>query len=109
MILNVWIKSDGLVEINRITSTILTLMGKFPGHELDQFMENSSKIEHLVEKWYLKNSGAWHRPISGKLIQIWTGYQEIGPAHALEIEISKNSGYVFQKSVRVTPRKDFYR
>ena len=23
MILNVWIKSDGLVEINRITSTIL--------------------------------------------------------------------------------------
>ena len=28
---------------------ILTLIGKFPGHEQDRFLENSSKTEHLVE------------------------------------------------------------
>ena len=69
MILNVWIKSDGLVEINRITSTILTLIGKFPVHELDWFMENSSKIKHLDENhisWILgRDTGR----ITGKLIQ----------------------------------------
>ena len=27
--------------------------------------------------------------MSGKLIQIWTGFPEIGPAHASEIEILK--------------------
>ena len=44
------------------------------GHYTGRFQENSSKIEHLVERWYSKNSGAWHRPISGKLIQIWSKY-----------------------------------
>ena len=28
----------------------LTLIGKFPGYELDRFMENSSKTEQLVKK-----------------------------------------------------------
>ena len=45
------------------------------------FLENSSKTEHLVEKYYLTNSGTWNRPISFKY------------------------GWVFQKSVCVTPRK----
>ena len=90
---------------------LLTLIGKFPGYELDWFiknssnknhwylfsflqisgtswadswkthpivnfeileyntgwfLENSSKIEHQVEKWNLTNPGAWHRPITGK-------------------------------------------
>ena len=85
-------------------------MGKFPGHELDlwkthpivnfrilghdtgRILENSSKIEYLVEKWDSKNSGAWHRPISGKFIHqflwvsvivkyrshIWMSFPEIG-------------------------------
>ena len=35
------------------------------------------------------DSGARHRPIAGKLIQIWTSFPEIGLAHAPEIEISK--------------------
>ena len=60
----------------------LTLITKYPGHELDRFLENSSKIEHLVEKWYSKNSRVWHRPISGKDTQIWTSFPEIGPLRA---------------------------
>ena len=32
-------------------------------HGTGQFLENSSKIEHLVEKLYSKNSEAWYRPI----------------------------------------------
>ena len=52
------------------------------GHETGQFLENSSKIEHFVVKWYSKNSEAYNRPISGKFIQIWTSFPEIGLAHA---------------------------
>ena len=59
------------------------------GHDTGRFLENSPKIEHLVERWYSMNSGAWDRPICGKLIQIWTSVPEIGPAHAAEIKISK--------------------
>ena len=33
------------------------------GYELDRFLENSSKIEHLVEKRYSRNFGVWNRPI----------------------------------------------
>ena len=29
---------------------ILTLIGKFPGYELDRFMENLSKTEEIAEK-----------------------------------------------------------
>ena len=52
------------------------------GHDTGRFLENSSKIEHFVEKWYPKRSGAWQRPIAGKLIQISTSFPEIGPAYA---------------------------
>ena len=51
-----------------------TLIGKFPGYELDRFMENSSNRQFY-------NLRSWHRPISGKLIQIWTSFPKIGPAH----------------------------
>ena len=67
----------------------LTLIGKFPKYEPDRFLGNSSKIKHLVEKWYFKNFEAWHRPISGKLIQTWMNFPNIGPAQTQEIEISK--------------------
>ena len=62
------------------------------GHWLDRFLENLSKIEHLVDKWYWKKSGAWQRPISGKLVHIWIE----------RILVRKNTGWVFQKSVDVT-------
>jgi len=58
-------------------------------HDTGRFLENSSKIEHLVEKWYWKNYGAWNRPTYGKLIQIWMNFSEIGPAPAPETKISK--------------------
>ena len=84
---------------------LLTLIGKFPWHELDRLMENSSNRQ-------FKNFGAWHRPISGKLIQsrafslkmtfkefrgvtqtdswktrpgIWMSFPEIGLRHAPKI------------------------
>ena len=37
--------------------------------------------------WHI--SGAWHKQISGKRIQIWTSIPEIGLADAPEIEFSK--------------------
>ena len=49
----------------------LALIGNFPGHDLDWFLENSSKKEHLVEKSYSKNSGVWQWPID---IEIWTSF-----------------------------------
>ena len=73
--------------------SILTVIGKFPGYELDRFLENSSKIKHWVEKWYTKNSGAWHRPIFYKN---WNG---------AILKFGKNTGRVFQKSVCVTHQK----
>ena len=51
-----------------IFSSIFGILGR----DIGRFLENSSKIEHLVENWYSKNSRAWHRPISGKLVHIST-------------------------------------
>ena len=63
----------------------LTRIGKFPGHELDRFMENSSNQYKWVPIQFGSNSGhaAWARPIYGKLMQ----------SSILEV------GWVFQKSV----------
>ena len=128
----------------------LTLIGKCPGYELDRFMENTSNQNLWLLIHYCSNSGheldrslenssnsqfsnygAWHGPISGKLIQIWTSFPEIGLAHAdfvqklnryspkidgwifqksvqlmpRKLKFRKNTGWVFQKSVRVTPRR----
>jgi len=97
------------------------------GHDTSRFLENSSKIKHLVKKWYSKNSGAWYRPISGKLIQIWTTFPEIarapifhknwiltknwlmnfpkiGPAHTPEIKISKKY-WTSCPEIRLSPGK----
>ena len=54
---------------------------------------------------YWQIAGAWARPISGKLIQIRTSFPEIDLAHTPEVEISKNTGWVFQKSVCDIPGK----
>ena len=51
-------------EIFRAVPWLLTLIGKCPGYGLEQFLENSSNRQFY-------NFGAWHRPTSGKLIQIW--------------------------------------
>ena len=40
------------------------------GHELDRSLENSSKTEQIVKNLVFKNSAAWHRPISEKLVHI---------------------------------------
>ena len=52
----------------RTGSPRLTLIGKFPGHELDRFMENSSNKFHGPIQ-FSSNSGPRAGPISGKLIQ----------------------------------------
>ena len=69
-----------------IQSSIL----EFWPHDTGRFLENSSKIEHLVEKWYSKKSGAWHRPIFyknwiGTHKKLMDGFSRNAP----EIEISK--------------------
>ena len=51
-----------------------------------------SKIEHLVEKWYSKNSDGW---IFQKSFQLMPR----------KLRFQKTTGWVFQKSVCVTPRK----
>ena len=73
---------------------------KFPVYERDRFMENSSNSQ-------FENSGAWQRPSTGKLIQIWTRFPEIGPAHVrpdivqkLNRYSQKNDGWIFQNSVQ---------
>ena len=58
---------------------------KILGPIFGQLIQNKT----FSRKWYSKNSGASQRPISGKLIQIWTSFPENGLAHAPEIEISK--------------------
>ena len=88
---NEWIchELDCLWKTHPILNSIIL------GHDTGRFLENSSKIEHLVEKLNSKNSGAWHRPIFYKKNGIGThkkwriNFPEIGPAHAPEIEISK--------------------
>ena len=45
-----YLKVRTLSRDSTVPFNILTLIGKFPGHELDRFLENSSKIEYLVEK-----------------------------------------------------------
>ena len=53
-------KLDGWFR--RLRKSLITVAGKFPGHELDRFMEKSSNRQ-------FNNFGTWNRPISGKLIQ----------------------------------------
>ena len=56
------------------------------GHDTDRFLENSSQIKYLVEKWYSKRIPACDTDrklcSSGKLIQIWTSFPVIGLARA---------------------------
>ena len=75
-------------------------------------MENSSKIEHLVDNWYSKNSGAWHRPFDS-----WKTHPNIDKfsrnrssscpdiLQKLNRNPQKIDGWVFQKSVLLMPRK----
>ena len=63
-----------------------------------------------IEKLYLTNSGVWHRPISGKLIQtifrnffkffrmtLWMSFPEIGPKLKFRIKISIKNDHLKQK------------
>ena len=105
---NEWIchELDCLWKTHPILNSIIL------GHDTGRFLENSSKIEHLVEKLNSKNSGAWHRPIFYKKkrnrysqkIDGWI-FQKSVKLMPWKLKFRKKTGWVFQKSVCVTPRK----
>ena len=70
----------------------------FRGHELDRFLENSSINFLWVPFQFLYNIGAWPKPISGKLIKIWSVLHP-GIHQKLFFDYLLCLGWVFQRSV----------
>ena len=65
-----------------VCPTLFNPYWQIPGHELDRYLKKLV----VTKNW-------------------WMNFPEIVPTHAPEIEISKNTGWFFQKSVYVTPPK----
>ena len=104
-----WLKWLMNFNARRFTLTTPPFAGKFePNYFFDfkqlivnlsgQILENSSK--NFPKFQFFE---AWHRPISGKLIHCF----EFSISAAVILENFSIFGWVFQKSVCVTPRKNW--